>query len=57
MRIGAKVQVRVQKFGSTFLGRQGLITSVGSGVLPIHVTLEGDNHETDFAISELKEVA
>jgi hypothetical protein len=40
----------------TFRGREGIITSIGAGVIPIHVTFEGEKFETDFAAKELTEV-
>ena len=54
--IGKKVIVVRQNFGSAFVGRTGIVTSIGKGVIPIHVTLEGDKLETDFAKNELKEL-
>tara|TARA_Y100000310_G_scaffold194850_1_gene194861 strand:+ start:502 stop:678 length:177 start_codon:yes stop_codon:yes gene_type:complete len=43
--IGRKVTVIAE---GSFEGRRGEITSVGTGVIPIHVTLEGEAWETDF---------
>lgn len=37
-------------------GKKGVVTSIGSGVIPIHVTLEGERFETDFAKKELRVV-
>ena len=34
-------------------GRKGIVTSIGNEVLPIHVTLDGENWETDFTADEV----
>ena len=52
MQIGTKVQATV---ANKYLnGKTGTITSIGKGVIPFHVTLDGDKHETDFAEKELR---
>ena len=35
-------------------GRKGFVTSIGNEVLPIHVTLDGENWETDFTTDEVQ---
>ena len=35
-------------------GRKGIVTSIGNEVLPIHVTLDGEEWETDFTADEVK---
>jgi RNase P/RNase MRP subunit p29 len=52
--IGARVEVVKDTISSKFVGKKGKITSIGNEVLPIHVTLDGENHETDFTVSELR---
>jgi hypothetical protein len=37
-----------------FIGKAGVVTSVGNATLPIHVTLEGQKFETDFRVEELE---
>ena len=54
MRIGQSVKVVKQVFGKSFIGRTGKITSIGHEVLPVHVTLTGERHETDFKPRELR---
>jgi len=45
----------VRVIGSiAFEGRRGKVTSIGTGKIPIHVTLDGETWETDFARDELK---
>jgi len=51
--IGKKVEVK-EGTNSRFDNKVGVITSIDSRtVLPIHVTLEGENSETDFRFQEL----
>jgi hypothetical protein len=54
IKVGDKVEVVKQNFGCVFLGKKGIVTSIGAGVIPIHVTLLGEQHETDFAPNELE---
>ena len=49
--VGERVRAVV---GGNFKGREGKVTSIGNAVLPIHVTLDGDNWETDFRADELE---
>ena len=49
--VGKRVRAVV---GGNFKGREGKVTSTGNAVLPIHVTLDGDNWETDFRADELE---
>ena len=49
--IGTRVRAEVK---GNFRGREGIVTSIGNAVLPIHVTLDGDNWETDFREDELE---
>ena len=49
--VGERVRAVV---GGNFKGREGKVTSTGNAVLPIHVTLDGDNWETDFRVDELE---
>ena len=53
--VGKRVRAIV---GGNFKGREGKVTSIrNDGVwvaLPIHVTLDGDNWETDFRADELE---
>lgn len=53
-KIGQKVKVIKQNFGFRYIGKTGIITSLGSGVIPVHVTLDGEKIETDFAANELQ---
>lgn len=54
IKIGDKVEVVEQNFGFRHIGKKGRVTSIGRGVVPIHVTLAGENHEIYFAENELK---
>ena len=54
IKLNDKVRVARQNFGSLYVGREGTVTSIGKGVIPIHVTFTGENHETDFAKNELE---
>ena len=49
--IGSRVRAEVE---GKFKGREGIVTSIGNAVLPIHVTLDGDTWETDFREDELE---
>src|SRR3990167_10667976 len=51
MRVGDTVKILCT---GKFQGKEGIVTSIGKGVIPIHVTFEGRTHETDFAINEIK---
>ena len=53
INVGDYVRIYRMNFGSSYIGRKGRVTSIGKGVIPIHITLEGDNHETDFAKNEV----
>ena len=48
-------RVRVVAEGN-FEGREGIVTSIGNEALPIHVTLDGEDWETDFTADEIMEV-
>jgi len=50
--IGKRVSITVEGWE----GRAGVVTSVGNEVLPIHVTLDGEDWETDFTVDEIMEV-
>lgn len=53
--LNKKVKVIKQIFGNTYIGKVGVVTSIGKGEsLPIHVTLDGDKYETDFTVGELE---
>lgn len=41
-------------YRSQFIGKIGVVTSVGDAKLPIHVTLESQKFETDFRVDELE---
>lgn len=56
IKIGDKVKVIRQNFGSLYIGQEGVVTSIGKGVIPIHITLNGEVSEADFAINELEVV-
>lgn len=50
-----KIGDTVKILESSFKGRIGIVTSIApTTTLPIHVTLFGDNHETDFRESEVE---
>lgn len=49
--VGKRVRAIVE---GNFESREGKVTSIGNAVLPIHVTLDGDNWETDFRADELE---
>ena len=52
---GIRVVVVDSLLGSDYIGRTGLVTSVADSTkLPIHVTLDGETWETDFAFMELE---
>jgi hypothetical protein len=48
--VGKRVKITV----AGWEGRAGVVTSVGNEALNIHVTLDGENHETDFTADELE---
>ena len=49
--VGKRVRAVV---GGNFEDREGNVTSIGNEALPVHVTLDGDNWETDFRVDELE---
>ena len=48
--VGKRVSITV----AGWEGRAGVVTSVGNEVLPIHVTLDGEDWETDFTADEVE---
>jgi len=56
IKIGDKVKVVRQNFGSLYIGQEGTVTSIGNGVMPIRVTLNGGIREAGFAENELEVV-
>lgn len=54
MRIGQRVRLNENCTVKKWIGREGTITSFGNAVLPVHVTLDGENYETDFKENELE---
>ena len=53
MNNGTRVRVRIE---GNFEDREGNVTSIGNEALPVHVTLDGDNWETDFRADELEAI-
>ena len=49
--INKKVRIVVE---GNFKGKHGIITSVRNAALPIQVTLEGEDWETDFCFHEIE---
>ncbi len=49
--INKKVRIVVE---GNFKGKQGIITSVGNEAFPVHVTLDGEDWETDFSFHEIE---
>ena len=51
--VGKRVRAS-SSISDIYEGREGIVTSIGNAKLPIHVTLDGDNWETDFRVDELE---
>ena len=55
--IGKIVRVvsdKIVGYRGQFIGKVGVVTSVGDAKLPIHVTLQGQTFESDFRVDELE---
>ena len=52
LKIGQRIEIICKN--KLLTGKRGTITSIGTTEkLPIHITIDGENHETDFAEQEL----